>query len=83
MDILRVLVRDFGNLHLKAALPTTPALLGLPVFLAMEFLGNRSRGKRLDEIMPMPAWTAAYAVMIFMIIVGLANVPAGFIYFVF
>ncbi len=33
--------------------------------------------------MPMPAWTAAYAVMIFMIIVGLANVPAGFIYFVF
>jgi D-alanyl-lipoteichoic acid acyltransferase DltB (MBOAT superfamily) len=83
MGIFRLLIKDFGNLRFNAEMPTRAALLGFPVFLIMEFLGNRSRGKRVDEIMPMPAWTAAFSAMIFLIILGLANVPTGFIYFVF
>jgi D-alanyl-lipoteichoic acid acyltransferase DltB (MBOAT superfamily) len=83
MDILRVLVRDVGNLKLNVEMPTKAALLGFPVFLIMEFLGNYSRGKRMDKVIPMPIWTAACAAMIFLIILGLANVPTSFIYFVF
>ena len=83
LDIFKVLFRDFGNLKLNAAMPTEAAMLGLPIFIIIEFLGNRARGKRLDEVFPLPVWTAAYAAMLFLIILGLSNVPAGFIYFVF
>ena len=81
--IFGILVRDFGNLTLNAAMPTEAAMLGLPVFIIIEFLGNKFRGKYLSEVFPTPLWTAAYAGMIFLILIGLSNVPAGFIYFVF
>lgn len=83
MNIFAVLLRDFGNLKLNIEMPTKAAILGFPVFLIMEFWGNRLRGKRLDVVYPVPIWTAAYAGMIFLIILGMANVPTGFIYFVF
>jgi hypothetical protein len=83
LDIFRVLVNDLGNLKLNVEVPTKAALLGFPLFFILESLGNKFRGKRLDEVFPVPIWTAAYAAMIFLIILGLANVPAGFIYFVF
>jgi alginate O-acetyltransferase complex protein AlgI len=82
-QIMRVLVNDFGNLRLNVEMPTKAALIGFPLFFLMEILGNKFRGKRLDAVFPVPIWTAAYAAMIFLIIMGLANVPAGFIYFVF
>ena len=83
MDIFRVLTHDIGNLKLSVEMPTKAALLGFPVFIVLEFLGNGFRGRRIDEVIPMSVWTSAYAVMIFLIILGLANVPTGFIYFVF
>jgi D-alanyl-lipoteichoic acid acyltransferase DltB (MBOAT superfamily) len=83
LDIFRVLVNDLGNLKLNVEVPTKAALLGFPLFFILESLGNKFRGKRLDEVFPVPIWTAAYATMIFLIILGLANVPAGFIYFIF
>ncbi|TFG93037.1 MAG: MBOAT family protein [Syntrophobacterales bacterium] len=83
IDFLRVLVNDFGNLRLNIEMPTKAALIGFPLFFLMEILGNKFRGKRLDAVFPIPIWTAAYAAMIFLIIMGLANVPSGFIYFVF
>jgi len=83
MTIFKVLLYDIGNLKLNAELPTHTALLGFPLFVIMEFLGYNSHGKRLDEVLPMPIWTAIYSVMIFLFILGLANVPSGFIYFVF
>jgi hypothetical protein len=83
LDIFKTLFRDFGNLVVNAAMPTEAAMVGLPVFIIIEFLGNKHRGKRLDEIYPLPIWTAAYAAMIFLILLGLSNAPAGFIYFVF
>jgi hypothetical protein len=83
MDIVRVLCLHVGNLRLNAELPTKAALLGFPLFFIMEFLGNNSRGRSIDKALPMPVWTAAYAAMIFLIALGLANVPTRFIYFVF
>lgn len=81
--IFRVLFFDIGNLNLNAAMPTHAALLGLPLFVIIEFIGYNSHGKRLDKVLPMFVWTAAYAAMIFLIILGLTNVPSTFIYFVF
>jgi len=82
-DIFKVLIFDIGNLKLNAGMPTHAALFGLPLFVIMEFIGYNSDGKRLDKVMPMYLWTAVYTSMIFLIILGLANVPSTFIYFVF
>jgi len=82
-DIVRPLFHDIGNLKLNVALPTKAALLGFPIFLFMEFLGNSARGKRIDQIIPLPIWTALDAAMLFIILLALANVPSGFIYFQF
>jgi len=81
--IFKVLLFDFGDLKLNAAIPTHAALLGLPLFVIMEFIGYNSHGKRLDEALPMPVWTVIYSAMIFLFILALANVPSVFIYFVF
>jgi hypothetical protein len=83
MDIFRVLINDIGNLKLSVEMPTKAAIIGFPLFLILESLGNKFRGKRLDQVFPVPVWTAANAAMIFLIILGLANVPEGFLYFVF
>jgi hypothetical protein len=82
-DIVRPLFHDIGNLKLNVDLPTKAALLGFPIFLFMEFLGNFARGRRIDQIIPLPLWTALDAAMIFIILLALANVPSGFIYFQF
>jgi D-alanyl-lipoteichoic acid acyltransferase DltB (MBOAT superfamily) len=82
-SIFKVLLFDIGNLKFNATLPTHAALLGLPLFVIIEFIGYNSHGNRLDKVLPMQLWTAVYAAMIFLIILGLANVPSGFIYFVF
>lgn len=81
--ITSTLFFDFGNLQLNTTLPTPAALIGLPVFIIAEFIGYYFDGKRLDEVLPVPAWTAAYATMIFALILGIAYVPSQFIYFVF
>jgi hypothetical protein len=78
-----VLLFDFGDLKLNATTPTHAALLGLPLFVIIEFIGYNSHGKRLDKVLPMGVWTAIYAAMIFLIILGMANVTSTFIYFVF
>jgi len=81
--IFKVLLFDFGDLKLNVTMPTHAALLGLPLFVIIEFIGYNSHGKRLDKVLPMGVRTAVYAAMIFLIILGMANVPSTFIYFVF
>ena len=83
LDIFKALFRDFGNLKLSAEMPTEAAMLGLPAFVIIEFIENKSRGKYLNEVLPLPVWTGVYAAIIFLILLGLANVPTSFIYFVF
>jgi D-alanyl-lipoteichoic acid acyltransferase DltB (MBOAT superfamily) len=81
--ITSILFYDFGNLHLSTTVPTPAALVGLPVFFLAEFIGFIHDGKRLDEVLAVPVWTAVYATMIFALILGVAYVPSQFIYFVF
>jgi D-alanyl-lipoteichoic acid acyltransferase DltB (MBOAT superfamily) len=82
-DIFATVLFGFGNFKLNAPLPTPAALMGFPVFMFIEFMGFFSHGKRLDEVLPVPIWTAAYAAMIFVLIMGLSYVSSEFIYFVF
>jgi D-alanyl-lipoteichoic acid acyltransferase DltB (MBOAT superfamily) len=82
-DIFATILFHTGNFKLNASLPTPTALLGFPLLMIMELTGFISHGKRLDEVLPLPIWTAAYAVMIFVLLLSLAYVPSGFIYFVF
>lgn len=82
-NIFSTLLFDVGNFKLNATLPTPAALMGFPVFVIMEFIGYSSNGRRIDEVLPIPLWTAAYAAMIFTLIMGLSYVSSEFIYFVF
>ena len=81
--IFKVLLFDFGDLKYNAAIPTYAAIIGLPLFVIMELIGYNSHGKRIDKVLPTFVWTAVYAAMVFLIILGLVNVPSTFIYFVF
>jgi len=82
-EITSTLFLGFGDLKLNAVLPTPAALVGLPVFILAEFIGYFTDGKPLNEVLPVPAWTAMYAAMIFALILGAGYVPSQFIYFVF
>jgi len=82
-EFTSVLFSGLGNMHLTIGLPTPPALLGLPILLVMEFVGNRSHESRLDKVLPVPLWTGLCAGMIFSLIMGFGYAPTKFIYFVF
>ncbi|RPI96399.1 MAG: MBOAT family protein [Spirochaetales bacterium] len=82
-NIFEVLIFGFKELQFNAVLPTYAAILGLPIWIVIEWLGNKSRGKRIDEVLPLPAWTAVYAAMIFLFVMSLVAAPSEFIYFVF
>jgi hypothetical protein len=82
-DIFATILFDIGNFKLNAPLPTPSALISFPIFMILEFIGYSSHGKRIDEVLPMPIWTAIYAAMIFLLIMGLSYVSSGFIYLVF
>jgi alginate O-acetyltransferase complex protein AlgI len=77
------LLLDFGNLHLTAPLPPASTLFGLPIFAALELVGYLFNGKRVDELLPVPAWTACYAAMLFALVLGAGAVSAQFVYFTF
>lgn len=76
-----ILLSDFGNTQLNAIRPPLSALLGLPILILAEFIGY-FKGKYLNEALPLPVWTAIYA-MIFMLFLSTDYVPSQFIYFVF
>ena len=68
----------FGALRPRAA-----AAFGLPLFLCIEFVENAARGRSFYKSMPVPAWTALYAAMLFCLIIGMSTESAKFIYFNF
>ena len=81
--LTRTLVLDFGNLDLTAPLPPESTLAGLPLLFVVEVTEYRLGGRRLDEVLPVPVWTAAYAVMIFALVLGAGAVSSQFVYFTF
>ncbi len=83
ISLSSTLIFDFGNLHFGASRPRFAALLGLPVFMCIELIENTMNKKSFYERLPIPAWTAIYALMIFSFFLGMSNESAQFIYFKF
>jgi len=80
---IKTIFINFGDFKINILLPHEITILGLLIFIAIEFLTYNSKGKRLNQILPIPVWTAVYAGMIFLIVLSLSNVPTGFIYLTF
>jgi hypothetical protein len=82
-DLTGILVRDFGNLRLTVPLPPEASLVGLPVLFAIELAEFAGGGKSLRDLLPVPMWTAVYAVMIFALVLGAGAASPQFVYFTF
>lgn len=78
-----VLIIDCGNIDFGAMRPRVAALLGLPVFLCIELIEYASNSKGFYQKLPIPIWTALYAMMIFAFMLGISSESAQFIYFNF
>jgi D-alanyl-lipoteichoic acid acyltransferase DltB (MBOAT superfamily) len=81
--IFRTIVLDIGNMKVSVEMPNPAAIIGILMLFVIEFIGFKNRGKSIDDVISVPIWTAVDATLIFLIIMSLANVPVGFIYFVF
>lgn len=78
-----VLIFDFGNMDFGAMRPRAAVVLGLPIMLFIELIEYNAGNKKFYERLPIPAWTAVYALMIFGLFLGMSNESAQFIYFNF
>ena len=79
----KILVLDFGNIGLTATMPRFAAMLGLLILIPIEIAEYIGGGTYFYRRLPVPAWTAVYALMIFAIILGTTNEAAQFVYFNF
>lgn len=83
INLTSVLIFDIGNMTFGAMRPRAAVVLGLPILLCIEFMEYGLKGKKFYEWLPIPAWTAIYALMIFSLFLGMSNESAQFIYFNF
>jgi D-alanyl-lipoteichoic acid acyltransferase DltB (MBOAT superfamily) len=74
---------DFGNLATTIRKPPLAAMLGLPVLLLLECLEYAAGERTHYRSWPAPVRGALYATLLFILMMGLSNEPAQFIYFQF
>jgi alginate O-acetyltransferase complex protein AlgI len=79
----RTLLFDLGGGAALLSKPTLAALLGLPVLILFECLEYRAGVRDHYRRWPAPARGAFYAVLVTILLMGLSNAPAQFIYFQF
>ncbi|MEN6509085.1 MAG: MBOAT family protein, partial [Smithella sp.] len=82
-NLTSTLIFDFGNMDFGATRPRAAVLFGLPIFLCIEIIEHASNGKTFYQRLPIPAWTALYALMIFAVLLGMSSESPQFIYFNF
>lgn len=83
VSLTSTLIFDFGNMDSGAAVPRIAVLLGLPILLIVEIAERYNGGEPFYVKMPIPAWTAVYASLVFCLAVGLTTESTQFIYMVF
>jgi D-alanyl-lipoteichoic acid acyltransferase DltB (MBOAT superfamily) len=83
VSLTSTLIFDFGNMDLGVAWPKMAAVLGLPIFFMLEFIERAGGEKAFYKALPVPIWTALYAVIIFCLAIGLTTESTQFIYMVF
>lgn len=82
-SLTSTLIFDVGNLDFGAARPRLAAMIGLPILLIIEMAEKYGIEKPFYKKMPVPAWTALYAAIIFNIAIGMTTESTQFIYMVF
>ena len=85
MNFSAILIRDFGNIDFGAfsSKPRFSVILALPLFLFIELIEYTMDGKSFYKTLPVPAWTAIFALMVFALLSGLTSESSQFIYFNF
>jgi D-alanyl-lipoteichoic acid acyltransferase DltB (MBOAT superfamily) len=78
-----VLVSDFGNLNYGAGIPRFSSLLGLILLLCIELVKYYADDARFYRSLVLPARGLLIATMLTVIMIGMSNEPAQFIYFQF
>lgn len=83
IDFTRLLVTDFGNIDYGASLPRLSAILGLSLLIPMEIIQYWKDDAHYYQRFPVPLRGLFIAALIVVIIIGMSNEPAQFIYFQF
>jgi hypothetical protein len=82
-DFLETLFTRFGDftLHIMRSSPVT--LLGIPIFLVLDYLSYRTQKERFFGVWWPPARGALFASLFVLVLMGWSAAPAEFIYFKF
>lgn len=78
-----ILVLDFGDIDYGADLPRLSALIGIPILAVLEFTEYLTDNPDYYHRLRIPVRGILGALMIFVVILGMNNEPAQFIYFQF
>ncbi len=79
----QILFTNFGGFALHLVPPSEVALLGIPVFLVLDFLAFHTQNDRFFEAWPPAARGALYSSLFVLLLMGWSNAPTQFIYFNF
>ena len=83
VEFTRLLVTDFGNIDYGASVPRLSAILGLSLLIPMEIIQYCKDDAYYYLRFPMPLRGLFIAALIVVIMIGMSNEPAQFIYFQF
>ena len=81
--LLHVLLAGGTHGGISIPLPSLPTLLGIPLFLALDFAAYRHALDTFYRRWPEPARGALVAALLILLLMGWSNAPAEFIYFQF
>ena len=82
-EFLKTVVTNFGGFRLHVVPPSAVTLLGIPVFLVLDYLAFHTGKERFFDMWPPPTRGALYALLFTLLLMGWSNAPAQFIYFNF
>ncbi len=82
-EFLKTVFTNFGGFRLHVVPPSAVTLLGIPVFLILDYLAFHTGKERFFDTWPPPARGALYALLFTLLLMGWSNAPAQFIYFNF
>jgi alginate O-acetyltransferase complex protein AlgI len=83
VNFTRLLITDFGNLDYGASVPKLSAILGLGLLIPMEIIQYWKDDAHYYQRFPVPLRGFFIAALIVVIMIGMSNEPAQFIYFQF
>jgi D-alanyl-lipoteichoic acid acyltransferase DltB (MBOAT superfamily) len=83
VDYTLILFTQFGDFSLSISRPTLAALVGMPLLFLCDLQQYRTDNPQWYLSMPPSVRGLQYASVVFILLLGLSNAPAQFIYFQF